>query len=150
MLTTGKRLPVKEGQKNWTCNMIKSQTRKCLSYTLMKNCPLMDTLLFSICNKLAKRFGTLKRIKGCLLMHQRLFYYNSVIKPVMMYSSDVWTNFRKDYRDMVFKLQERATRVILDAPHISSTIQLFNRLKWLPFYEESKIKKSAFVFLSKV
>ena len=69
-------------------------------------------------------------------MHQRLLYYNHVIKPIMMYSSAVWTNCRKDYLDMVFKLQKRAARVILDAPYMSSTIQLFNRLKWLPFYEE--------------
>ena len=92
------------------------------------------------------RIGTLKRIKGCLSMRQRLLYYDSVIKAVMMYSSAVWTNCRKDYQDMVFKLQKRAARVILDAPYMSSTIQLFNRLKWLPFYEESKINKAVLAF----
>jgi hypothetical protein len=49
---------------------------------------------------------------------------------------------------MVFKLQKRAARVILDAPYMSSTIQLFNRLKWLPFYEEGKVNKAVFAFKS--
>ena len=43
---------------------------------------------------------------------------------------------------------KRAARVILDGPYMSSTIQLFNRLKWLPFYEESKVNKAVFAFKS--
>jgi hypothetical protein len=39
----------------------------------------------AICKKIAKRIGTLKLIRGCLPMHQRLLYYNHVIKPIMMY-----------------------------------------------------------------
>jgi hypothetical protein len=31
---------------------------------------------------------------------------------------------------------------------MSSTFQLFNRLKWLPFYEESKVNKAVFAFKS--
>ena len=58
----------------------------------------------------------------------------------MMYSSAVCTNCRKDYMNMVFQLQKRAARVILDAPYMSLTIQLFNRLKWLPFYEQTLTK----------
>ena len=39
------------------------------------------------------------------------------------------------------KLQKRAARVIPDADNQACSVKLFNRLQWLPFYEELKIAK---------
>ena len=33
------------------------------------------------------------------------------------------------------KLQKRAARIILDADSQASSVKLFNKLKWIPFYE---------------
>ena len=42
---------------------------------------------------------------------------------------------------MFLKLQKRAARVISDAGNQASSVKLFDGLRWLPFYEESKIAK---------
>ena len=67
-----------------------------------------------------------------------------------MCSSIVWTNCNKEYLDRVFRLQKRAVtaRVILDAPYMLPTIQLFIKLHWFPFYEEVKVNKCALAFKS--
>ena len=44
------------------------------------------------------------------------------------------------------KLQKRAARVILSALRDSPSVQLFNKLKWIPFYEENKISCSSLIF----
>lgn len=48
---------------------------------------------------------------------------------------------------MVFKFAKGGCESHLRRfPGMSSTIQLSNRLKWLPFHEESKINKAVFAF----
>ena len=41
----------------------------------------------------------------------------------------------------MLKLQKQAARVISDADNQASSVKLFSKLQWLPFYEESKIAK---------
>ena len=57
------------------------------------------------------------------------------------YVSSIWTSSDKENLGRVLKLQKRAARVISDADNEASSVKLFNRLQWLPFYKESKIAK---------
>ena len=75
---------------------------------------------------------------------QKLVVYclnNSTIRSVLHYVSSVWTSCDKENLGRVLKLQKRPARVISDADNQASSVKLFNRLQWLPFYEESKIAK---------
>ena len=94
-----------------------------------------------LCTKLSQRIGILKKIRSCLPMRQRLLFYNSMIRSVWHYVSSIWTSCDKENLGRVLKLQKRAARVISDADNQASSVKLFNRLQWLPFYEESKIAK---------
>ena len=92
--------------------------------------------------KLSQRIGILKKIRSCLPMKpQRLLFYNTMIRSVLHYVSSIWTSCDKENLVRVLKLQKRAARVISDADNQASSVTLFNRLQWLPFYEESKIAK---------
>ena len=64
-----------------------------------------------------------------------------MIRSVLHYVSSIWTSCDKENLGRVLKLQKRAARVISDADNQASSVKLFNRLQWLPFYEESKIAK---------
>ena len=64
-----------------------------------------------------------------------------MIRSVLHYVSTIWTSCDKENLGRVLKLQKRATRVIFDADNQASSVKLFYRLQWLPFYEESKIAK---------
>ena len=43
----------------------------------------------------------------------------------------------------MLKPQTRAARIILDA---DSQVKLFNKLKWIPFYEQAKIAKCCIIY----
>ena len=103
-----------------------------------------DELSFSrhvdnVCEQLSQRIGILRKIRSILLLKQRIMY-NNVIR--IMYNKDVnviWTMCNKDSLGRVLQLQKRAAQVILKADTTSPSVLLFNRLKWLPFYEETKV-----------
>ena len=45
----------------------------------------------------------------------------------------------------ILKLQKRGARVILGADTRSNSVNLFNKLGWLPFYDEAKLNKCSLV-----
>ena len=45
----------------------------------------------------------------------------------------------------ILKLQKSGARVILGADTRSNSVNLFNKLGWLPFYDEAKINKCSLV-----
>nr|XP_058953753.1 uncharacterized protein LOC131781114 [Pocillopora verrucosa] len=111
----------------------------------------LSTLSFNahadkVCKKLASRIAILRKIRTYLPLPQRIQYYNSIISPVMSYVSAIWSNCDKELLYRVFKLQKRAARVILYAERMAPSVELFNRLKWIPFYEKCKIDKASIMF----
>ena len=53
---------------------------------------------------------------------------------------------RKYSLNRVLKLQKRAARIILNADSQASSVKLFNKLKWIPFYEQAKIAKCCIIY----
>ena len=66
-----------------------------------------------------------------------------VIRPFMSYASVIWTSCDKEqlYRVLKLKLQKRVARVILYADRQASSVALFNKLSWIPFYEQPMTDK---------
>ena len=63
----------------------------------------------------------------------------------MLYGSTIWSNCSADNLTRILKLQKRAARVILGADTRSNSVNLFNKLGWLPFYDEAKVNKCSLV-----
>ena len=64
----------------------------------------------------------------------------------MTYVNVVWSSYDKRYHNRVLKLQKRAARIILDADSQASSVKLFNKLKWITFYEQAKIAKCCIIY----
>ena len=64
----------------------------------------------------------------------------------MAYVNVVWSSCDKRSLNRVLKLQKRAARIILDADSQASSVKLFNKLKWIPFYEQAKIAKCCIIY----
>ena len=94
-----------------------------------------------LCKKLAKRIGLLRHGSPYLKRNQRDIYYSTIIKPVMLYSSTIWTSCSKENLLKVLRLQKRAARIILDAERTAPSVDLFNTLKRVPFYAESYVNR---------
>ena len=60
----------------------------------------------------------------------------------MSYGSTIWSNCSADILTRILKLQKRAARVILGADTRSNSVNLVNKLGWVPFYDEAKVKCS--------
>ena len=99
-----------------------------------------------LCKKLSQRIGVLNRIKCCLPFKQIILYYNSLVKSVMNYLNVVWHTCSKEILLKVLRWQKRAARVIMDAKPRTSSVLLFNKLQWIPFYEEAKVAKCSVVY----
>ena len=93
-----------------------------------------------VCKKLASRIAILRKIQACLPLKQRLQFYNSIIRPVMSYANVVWANCEESvYR--VLRLQKRAAHVISYTYRTRPSVALFNKLGWIPFYDQHKMDK---------
>ena len=84
-------------------------------------------------------------ISPFLKQRQRETYYNGVIKPTLLYGSMIWDTCNVKYLQSILKLQKRAACIILDAERFTPSVVLFNNLTWLPFTEQSLIKRCALV-----
>ena len=101
----------------------------------------------------AARVRPLNRFKKIIVGHRDSLsqlilscpYYNAVIKQVMLYVSTIWSNCSADKLTRILKLQKGAARVILGADTRSNSVNLFNKLGWLPFYDEAKVNKCSLV-----
>ena len=65
-----------------------------------------------------------------------------MIKPIIFSGSAVWTTTSKENLNRVFRLQKRAARVILDLDMSARTVNMFQQLNWIPYYDEVKILKA--------
>ena len=99
-----------------------------------------------ICKRLSSRIAVLRKIRVFLPLSQRLLYYNAIIRPVLSYVSVIWSSGDKELLNRVLKLQKRAARVILYADRQSSSVVLFSKLHWIPFYEQCNIDKCSIMY----
>ena len=64
----------------------------------------------------------------------------------MSYADVIWPSCDKEPLYRVLKLQRRAARIILYANRLAPSVTLFCKLGWIPFHEQSKIKKRAIFY----
>ena len=139
MLVTGKRIPNKLDSQNDPCLQLKIDgvdvsgvaSQKLLGITL-DNKMSYETHVEELAKKISKRLGLLKHISSYLKQHQRETFYTCVIKPTLMYGSVVWDSCNINCHQRLSKLQKRAARIILDVDKRTPSIELFNKLNWLP------------------
>ena len=97
---------------------------------------------------LSKKIRQLRKIRSCLPLLERKLFYNAFVQTVMMYGSPIWSCSSRNDLLRIFKLQKRAAQVILGTDTSSRSIANFNKLNWIPLYDEVKINKCTLVYKS--
>ena len=105
-----------------------------------------DEHIDELCKKLSKRIGLLCHISPYLKQKHRLVYYQAVVKPVMLYVCSVWSSCSNKSLERVFRMQKRAARIILGAEYMTRTVTMFNKLNWIPYYNEAYINRCGIAF----
>jgi len=147
LLVTGKRLEKKAPDTNLKSSCNGSEIEQITSQKLL-GAKLGDHLSFTehidgICTKVSQRIAVMKKIKRNLPLAERKLYFNTLIKPIMLYGSCAWCTASEENVNRVSKLQKRASRVILDADIGERSDMLLRRLDWLPLKEELNLKRTS-------
>ena len=149
LLVTGKRIPCKLDNCSLELKLSDSDveqvdSQKLLGVTIDKHSSF-DVHVEELCKTLSQRIAALREIRRFIPIKQRILYYNAMIKQVMLYGSTIWSNCSADNLTRILKLQKRPAQVILGAFTSSNSVNPFNKLGWLPFYEEAKVNKCSLV-----
>lgn len=93
--------------------------------------------------KLNSRIFLLKRAgeKVYLTSECRKMLYNALIKPILEYCCTVWGNCSVENLQRLLQVQKRCGRLILDATINDSSVELFNKLGWLPIDNIVRVRK---------
>ena len=149
-MITGKRLESKlRNLLNVTTDRVK--TLKIVNSATLLGLEIDNMLSFNlhvemICKRLSSRIAVLHKIRVFLPLSQRPLYYNAIVRPVLSYVSVIWSSCDKELLNRVLKLQKRAARVVLYADRQASSVALFNKLHWIPFYEQCNKDKCSILY----
>ena len=59
----------------------------------------------------------------------------------------IWSSCNKEVLERVLRMQKRAARITLEVYRTSrKTVILFNNVSWIPFYNETYIKRCELAF----
>ena len=79
-----------------------------------------DVYIDCLCRKSSKRIGIFNRIKAYLTRPERIMYYKSLTKPLILNCSVTWISCRShDNLYKILKLQKRCAHFILDAQKLA-------------------------------
>ena len=62
-----------------------------------------------------------------------------MIRQSMLYASTVWSACSVGNLQRVFRLQKRSARLVLNIDTRANSVELFNKLNWLPLHLEVKV-----------
>ena len=107
---------------SWTMQV--AQVKKCTSYRLF---------LFI-------------KIRKYLPLETKIKYYAYYVKPLIEYCSSARGICSKENQTKIIKIQKKAARLILEAPPLTPSKQMFQQLKLLPSNEIVKFKQVSLVY----
>ena len=94
------------------------------------------------------KISILRRIRKSLPTDIRKVFYNLYIKPHLEYCCSVWGQCSQHDKNTLIKLQKQAARLILDAPKLTPSHEMFTKLQWLKFDELVHQKQATMVYKS--
>ena len=99
-----------------------------------------------ICKTISSRLFLFTKIKKYLDKKCRILFFNSYILPIFDYCCTIWGNCNDEGIQRITKFQKRAARIILDAPFLTPTKELFGNLNWLTFQDRVSYHKLTLVY----
>ena len=98
--------------------------------------------IVNIATKVKKRIGILNRIKYLLPRHERIIYYNSMIKPILEYNGIIWGDKGNTVlMETLQVLQNKAANTIFNRDLHSSATQALVDLNCVSLYKRRTIDR---------
>ncbi len=104
-----------------------------------------------IVKKMSLRIGVLSKVVRYVTLDYRKLLFNTIVLPQFDYCSQVWSNSTKSVLDPKIELQKRGGRMLIGAPRLTPTENVFKELKWTDISVWWQQQKLCMVFkISKV
>ena len=100
-----------------------------------------DLHIYYLIKKLNSRICLLKRAKVYLTIECRKMSFNALIKPILEYCCTVRGDCSVENLQRLLQVQKRCERSILDATINDSSVELFDKLGWLPIDDMVRVRK---------
>ena len=98
------------------------------------------------CKKISVNIALIRRAKSFLSQNELVIMYNALVLPYFTYCSTVWSDGRYTHIDKLSKLQKRAAQVITGDKYEVRSIEIFDKLRWLPIDTILKSREIVFTF----
>lgn len=102
--------------------------------------------IITVCDKVAKVIGILRKSRRYLPSHTLKTLYNSLFLPYINYCNLIWGSTFASYLKPLYILQKKAIRFIAFSPPLTHTKPLFPKLNILLLHLLYKFHVSCFVF----
>ena len=149
MLVTGKRLQNFVAPSLIDVNLDGSNIEHLTGFKLV--CETLDRDLsfnrhasWGVMQKIVETYWNPSSDTPYLKRDQHEIHYCTIIKPVLLYGSTIWTSCSKENTLKLLPLQTRAAWIAHDADGTASSVSLFNTLKWIPFRVEPYVNRCTF------
>ena len=87
----------------------------------------------NLMTKINQRLGLLRRVKSYLPLEARCILYTSLILPLLDYADIIWGDKNNSVlMNSLQILENKAAKLILDAPPLSSATDALKLLNWTP------------------
>ena len=84
-----------------------------------------------LCSTISSKISLLRHILIYVPQNIQKIFYQSYIQPLLEYGCNKWGNTTTANIERLFKLQNRAARIILRADFMTPSTIMFDRLEWL-------------------
>ena len=101
----------------------------------------------NLISKISQRLGLLRRVKHLLPVKVRKTLYNSLVLPLFDYSDLIWGDKNnKTVMDYLQVQQNKAAKLIIDAPPMSSASEALAALNWKPLSHRRYVHRCILIF----
>ena len=88
----------------------------------------------------------LRKSRKYLPLETGIKFSDYYVKPLIEHCSSVWGICSKENQTKIIKIQKKAARLILEAPPLTPSKHMFQKLKWLPCDEKVKFTHVSLVY----
>jgi hypothetical protein len=101
----------------------------------------------NLMSKINQRLGILRRVKPLLPLNARLAFYTATILPLFDYADIIWGDKNNTgLMNGLQTLENKAAKLILDLPPLSSATEALATLHWLPLSSRRYKHRCIFIY----
>ena len=98
------------------------------------------------CSIISSRISLLRQLSYYVPENVLKVFYKIYVLPLIVYGSSSWGSTTKLNIERIYKLQKRTARIILEVEYITPSVEMFQRLRWMPVSQRINYNKAVLTY----